>query len=243
MQYELIYWPSIQGRGEFIRLALEDAGADYVDVARGKGGVQAINRVLHGEGFEGTAPFAPPVLRHGALVIAQVANILDYLGPKIGLGPADEAGRHRALQLQLTVADLVAEVHDTHHPVSTSLYYEDQKKEARRRTASFMLHRLLKFLGYFEGSLLRNGAGPQLVGPTVTYVDLSLFQVVEGLRYAFPRAMADVEPKVPRVVALHDRVAARPGVAAYLASPRRIPFNQDGIFRRYPELDLAPGEE
>jgi glutathione S-transferase len=243
MEYELIYWPSIQGRGEFIRLALEDAGVPYVDVARGPGGVQAINRVLHGEGFEGTAPFAPPVLRHGPLVIAQVANILDYLAPKIGLGPADEAGRHRALQLQLTVADLVAEVHDTHHPVSASLYYEDQKKEARRRTASFVLNRLLKFLGYFEGALLRNGAGPQLVGAAVTYVDLSIFQVVEGLRYAFPRAMADTEPKVPRVVALHDRVAARPGVAAYLASPRRIPFNQDGIFRRYRELDLAPGEE
>jgi glutathione S-transferase len=243
MEYELFYWPSIQGRGEFIRLALEDAGAAYVDVARGHGGAQSINRLLHGEGFEGPAPFAPPVLRHGALVIAQVANILDYLAPKLGLGPADEAGRHRALQLQLTLADLVAEVHDTHHPVSTALRYEDQQEEARRRTASFVLHRLLKFLGYFEGALLRNAAGPQLIGASVTYVDLSLFQVVEGLRYAFPRAMADVEPKVRRVVALRDRVAARPGIAAYLASPRRIAFNEDGIFRRYPELDLAPGEE
>jgi glutathione S-transferase len=243
MAYELFYWPGIQGRGEFIRLAFEDAGVAYDDVARGPQGVKAIARILRGEGFEGTAPFAPPVLRHASLVIAQVANILHYVAPKIGLAPKDEAGQHRALQLQLTVADLVSEVHDTHHPVGTGLYYEDQKPEARRRAASFVSQRLVKFLGYFEGAIERNGAGGQLVGDAVSYVDLSLFQVVEGLRYAFPRAMAAVEPKAPRVVALHDRVAERAGVAAYLASPRRIAFNESGIFRRYPELDLAPGEE
>lgn len=240
--YELFYWPGIQGRGEFIRLAFEDAGAPYVDVARGPEGVQGIVRMLKGEGFEGPTPFALPILRHGSLVIAQVANILHYVSPKIGLAPTHESGRHLALQLQLTIADLVAEVHDTHHPISTALYYEDQKEEARRRTATFVLERLPKFLGYFERVLARSGARA-LVGADVSYVDLSLFQVVEGLRYAFPRAMAAVEPKAPGVIALRDRVAARPGVAAYVASPRRLAFNENGIFRRYKELDLAPGEE
>lgn len=243
MEYELFYWPGIQGRGEFIRLALEDAGARYVDVARGPEGVKAIARVLHGEGFEGAPPFAPPVLRHGPLVIAQVANILHYLAPRIGLAPGGEAAQQQALQLQLTIADLVAEVHDTHHPVSTALYYEDQKPEARRRAASFVAQRLPKFLGYFERALHRNGDGTRLLGGAVSYVDLSLFQVVEGLRYAFPRAMALAERKVPAVVALRDRVAERPNIAAYLSSPRRLAFNESGIFRRYPELDLVPGEE
>ncbi len=242
MEYELFYWPGIQGRGEFIRLAFEDAGAPYDDVARGPEGVQGIVRMLKGEGFDGPTPFAPPILRHGPLVIAQVANILHYLSPKIGLAPTHESERHLALQLQLTVADLVAEVHDTHHPVSTALYYEDQKDEARRRTASFVLERLPKYLGYFEKVLTRNG-GERLVGADVSYVDLSLFQVVEGLRYAFPRAMVAVEPRAPKVIALHDRVAQRPGIAAYVKSPRRLAFNENGIFRRYPDLDLAPGEE
>jgi glutathione S-transferase len=242
MEYELFYWPGIQGRGEFIRLALEDAGARYVDVARGPEGVKAIARVLRGEGFEGALPFAPPVLKHGPLVLAQVANILHYLAPRVGLAPASEAAQHHALQLQLTIVDLVAEVHDTHHPVSTALYYEDQKPEARRRSASFVAQRLPKFLGYFERTLARNGEGTHLLGDAVSYVDLSLFQVVEGLRYAFPRAMALAEPTAPKVVALRDRVAARPRIAAYLVSPRRLAFNGSGIFRRYPELDLAPGE-
>jgi glutathione S-transferase len=243
MEYELFYWPGIQGRGEFIRLALEDAGARYVDVARGPEGVKAIARVLRGEGFEGPAPFAPPVLKHGPLVIAQVASILHYLAPRIGLAPEGVAAQQHALQLQLTVVDLVAEVHDTHHPVSTALYYEDQKPEARRRAASFVSQRLPKFLGYFERALARNGDGEQLLGGALSYVDLSLFQVVEGLRYAFPRAMALAESKAPKVVALRDRVAERTNIAAYLRSPRRLAFNESGIFRRYPELDLVPGEE
>lgn len=243
MEYELFYWPGIQGRGEFIRLALEDAGARYVDVARGPEGVKAIARVLRGEGFEGPAPFAPPVLKHGPLVIAQVANILHYLAPRLGLAPDGEAAQQHALQLQLTVADLVAEAHDTHHPVSTALYYEDQRPEARRRAASFVSQRLPKILGYFERALDRNGEGEHLLGGAVSYVDLSLFQVVEGLRYAFPRAMALAEARAPKVVALRDRVAERPNLAAYLRSPRRLAFNESGIFRRYPELDLVPGEE
>ena len=65
--------------------------------------------------------------------------------------------------------------------------------------------------------LERNPQGDRhLVGRRVSYSDLSLFQLVAGLRYAFPRAMARLEPHFPRVVALHDRIAARPRIAAYL---------------------------
>ncbi|MEZ4394132.1 MAG: glutathione S-transferase [Polyangiales bacterium] len=239
MSYLLYYWPSIQGRGEFIRLALEDAGVEYVDVARGPDGVAAIAALLRGEGVAGLAPFAVPALKHGDLVIAQVANALAYLAPRLGLVPDDEAARVRAHQLQLTVADLVAEAHDTHHPLSTAAYYEDQKPEARRAAAAFVTHRLPKFLKYFEGAVSAEGFS---VGGAHAYVDLSLFQLVEGLRYAFPRAMAAHAGLYPRLAALRDRVASRPGVAAYLASPRRLAFNQNGIFRAYPELDLGPGE-
>lgn len=237
--YELYYWPGLQGRGEFIRLALEDAGAPYIDVARSPehGGIKALQRLLAGEGAGALPPLAPPILRSGELLLAQVANILLYLAPRLDLVGADEASRHHAHQLQLTVADLVAEVHDTHHPISTALYYEDQKPEALRRSAAFVAQRLPKFLGYFEKIIAPEGFA---IGGRHSYVDLSLFQVVEGLRYAFPQGMARVEPSTPRLIALRDRVAARPRVAAYLASGRRIPFNEHGIFRRYPELDQAP---
>jgi len=234
--YELFYWPGLQGRGEFIRLALEDAGAPYLDVARSPehGGVKALQRLLVGEGVTGLVPLAPPILRSGDLLLAQVANILHYLAPRLDLVGTDEASRLHAHQLQLTVADLVAEVHDTHHPISTALYYEDQKPEARRRAEAFLAQRLPKFLGYFERTL---SAETFATGGRHSYVDLSLFQVIEGLRYAFPRAMARVEPGLPRLRSLRDRVAGRPSIAAYLASERRIPFNEHGIFRRYPELD------
>src|SRR6516162_5446957 len=237
MAYELYYWAGIQGRGEFVRLALEEAGAEYADVARRPGGEQAMMRLLAGDG-SGRMPFAPPFLKTGELIIGQTANILLYLGAHHGLAPDDEAGRSWAHQLQLTIADLVDEVHDTHHPIASSLYYEDQREEARARAADFLKSRAPKYFGYFEGVLERNTAGAaHLVGAELTYPDLSLFQVVAGLRYAFPRAMARLEPKYPRVVELHDRVAARPGIAKYLTSNRRIPFNEHGIFRHYPELD------
>lgn len=237
MRYELYYWDGIQGRGEFVRLALEEAGADYVDVARGSGGEGAMLRLLDGAEVE-HPPFAPPFLRAGELLIAQTANILFYLGPHLGLAPTDEAGRLWAHQLQLTVADLVDEAHDTHHPIASSLYYEDQRPEAKRRTSDFLKTRVPKYLGYFEKVLARNKAGDaHLVGENLTYPDLSLFQVVAGLRYAFPRATARLEPNYPRVIALHDQVAARPRIAAYLASTRRLAFNEHGIFRHYPELD------
>ena len=234
MRYELYYWPTIQGRGEYVRLALEDSGADYVDMARAKGGTAAMMKMLDAK--SGMPPFAPPFLKAGSLVIGQTANILLYLGPRHGLAPKSEAGRLRLHQLQLTITDFVAEVHDTHHPIAISQYYEDQKAPAKKRTAEFWNERVPKYLGYFE-KLLEAGGGGYLTGRTATYVDLSLFQIVEGLRYAFPKRMKAFERKIPGLIGLHDRVAARPNIAAYLASDRRIPFNEDGIFRHYKELD------
>jgi glutathione S-transferase len=237
MRYELYYWAGIQGRGEFVRLALEEAGAEYADIAREAGGEGAMLRLLGGDAVE-HLPFAPPYLRAGELIIGQTANILLYLGAQHGLAPGDEGGRVWAHQLQLTIADFVDEIHDTHHPIASSLYYEDQRLEARARTADFVKSRAPKYLGYFERVLERNQTGDRhLVGASLTYPYLSLFQVVAGLRYAFPRAMARLERKHRRVVGVHDMVAARPRIAAYLASDRRIPFNQHGIFRHYPELD------
>ncbi|WIG56751.1 MAG: Glutathione S-transferase [Rhodanobacteraceae bacterium] len=242
MRYELYYWPTIQGRGEFVRLALEDGGADYVDVARlpegSGGGTPALLRMLD-DPAAGHPSFAPPFLKAGRRLIGQTANILLFLGPRLGLAPRDASGQLWVHQLQLTISDLVAEIHDSHHPVASSLYYEDQREEARRRSAFLRRERLPKYLGWFERVLADNARGRQrsLAGSATTYADLSLFQIVEGLRYAFPRAMRKLEPSLPRTVELHARIAARPAIAAYLASTRRIPFNNDGIFRRYPELD------
>ena len=236
MRYELYYWPTIQGRGEFVRLALEEAGADYVDVARkGKRGVAAMKKLIDSPRIK-RRPYAPPFLKAGDVIVAQTANILLYLGPRLGLSPRDEAGRLWVHQLQLTISDLVVEIHDTHHPVSGWLYYEEQKPAAKRRTADFWRYRVPKFLGYFERVLEKSG-GNYLAGRKLTYADLSLFQIVEGLRYAFPRRMRRFEKRVPRVVALHERVAKRPRIAAYLASARRIPFSQWGIYRYFKELD------
>ena len=236
-EYELYYWPTIQGRGEFVRLALEEAAADWSDVVREAGDVSVLTEMLI-SAPGGRPAFAPPILKHGELAIAQVANILLYLGGRHGLAPGDEAGRLWVHQLQLTITDLVAEVHDTHHPVAGSLYYEDQRDEALRRTQVFRTERLPKFLGYFERVLAEDPDGSgYLAGDGLTYADLSLFQVIAGLNYAFPRAMAGTRGDFARIVDLAARVAARPGIAAYLASERRIAFNQDGIFRHYPELD------
>jgi glutathione S-transferase len=234
MRYELYYWSGIQGRGEFVRLALEEAGADYVDVAR-KRGDGAIIKLMERKG-EKHPPFAPPILKAGKLLIAQTANILLYLGPRLALAPKDEAGRLWAHQLQLTIADLVMEIHDTHHPISSQLYFEQQIPAAKARTKYFWRYRVPKFLGYFETVLTRSG-GPWLLGRRLSYVDLSVFQVIAGLRYAFPKRMKRFEKKIPRLIALHDRAAARPRIKAYLASPRRIAFNEMGIFRRYRQLD------
>jgi glutathione S-transferase len=233
MRYELYYWPEIQGRGEYVRLALEEAGALYVDVARAGNGTSQMMRMME-EG--NTPPFAPPFLKAGRRVIGQTANILLYLGARHGLAPKTEAGRLWVHQLQLTIADLVLEVHDTHHPLGPSLYYEDQKAPAKRRSEEFWKDRVPKYLGYFE-AILKRGGGAYVTGRRITYVDLSLFQIVEGLRYAFPSRMKGFEGDIPGLLGLHDRVAARPNIRAYLESERRIPFNESGIFRRYKELD------
>jgi len=234
MRYELYYWPTIQGRGEYIRLALEEAGAAYRDVAREPGGMAAMAKML--EAKAGTPPFAPPFIKAGKLVLAQVANILFYLGGRHGLVPKAEAAQLWVHQLQLTITDFVVEVHDTHHPLGPSLYYEDQRAPAKKRTADFWNERVPKYLGYFEGILADNG--PYISGRKLCYVDLSLFQIVEGLRYAFPNRMKAFERRIPGLIALHERIAARPNIAAYLASERRIPFNEDGIFRHYKALDV-----
>jgi glutathione S-transferase len=235
MHYELYCWPSIQGRGEYVRLALEEAGADYADVARIERGMSAVLKMMKAR--SGTPPFAPSFLKAGKLVIGQTANILLYLGARHGLAPKAEAGRLWVHQLQLTVADFVAEVHDTHHPLGQSLYYEDQRAPAKKRTDEFWKERAPKHLSYFE-RLLEGHGGSYVTGRRLTYADLSLFQIAEGLRYAFPKRMKAFERDIPGLVDLHDRVAARPNIKAYLASPRRIAFNEDGIFRRYKALDL-----
>jgi glutathione S-transferase len=239
--YLLYYWPSIQGRGEFVRLALEEAGAKYRDVARESGrgaGIPAMMKLMQGRAVKHPS-FAPPFLKSGRLLIGQTANILQFLGQRHGLAPSDAAGRLWVSELQLTIADFVAEVHDTHHPVAAMLYYEDQKKEAKRRSADFLQSRVPKFLGYFEKILARNARGSHyLAGSKVSYADLSVFQIVAGLGYAFPKSAAQQARKFRRVFALHARIQERERIAAYLASERRIAFNNDGIFRHYPELDV-----
>jgi glutathione S-transferase len=240
-RYELHYWPTIQGRGEFVRLALEYAGIEYLDVARGPvdagGGEAALLESLQSVDKH-RPPFAPPYLKTVDRVIGQTANILLFLGNRHALAPIDEAGWLWAHELQLTIADFVVEAHDTHHPLGVSLYYEEQKAAAQRRSDEFRKHRAPKYFRYFEGILERNSAeGGWAVGDDTSYVDLSLFQLVAGMRYAFPRYLRRIESHYPRLVALHDRVARLPRIAAYLESPRRIAFNEDGIFRHYDELD------
>ncbi|MCB9641815.1 MAG: glutathione S-transferase family protein [Myxococcales bacterium] len=245
--YTLYYWPGLPGRGEFVRLILEQAGAEYVDVVRlpqeQGGGIPALMSVLRGE-HAGMLPLAPPILQADDLYIAQVANICLFLGRRHGLVAEDEASWTRANQLQLTIADLVAEAHDTHHPLWTMKYYEDQKEEAKKRADGFVRVRMPKFLNYFERVLQSNttGQGRHLVGDALSYVDLSMFQVLEGLSYAFPQAFAHVRPDIPGLLALRDHVTSLPRIASYLQSSRRLPFCEDGIFRHYPELDLSPDE-
>ena len=237
MAYELYYWPGLQGRGEFVRLALEEAAADYVDVARAPNGMQSMTDFLDGDEAL-HPPFAPPFLKDGDILVGQTAAILLYLGDRLGLAPADEQGRLWTHQIQLTIADLVDEAHDTHHPIASSLYYEDQKGEAKRRSADFRDARIPKFLKWFERVLSRNPSGPEhLVGDRLTYADLSLFQVIDGLSYAFPKTMARTLSETPGVKALHAAVSSRPRIKTYLASARREAFNQQGVFRHYADLD------
>lgn len=237
MTYRLYYWPGLPGRGEFVRLVLEDAGAPYEDVVReGPAGMKAMIELL--PGGQGRA-FAPPILRDGNLVISQTANILFYLAPRLDLPPDGEAERLAANALQLTLADLVDEAHDTHHPIASGLYFEDQREPAKARAQDFITHRVPKYLGYFE-ALLAGDEATCLVGGRHSYPDLSMFQVIEGLRYAFPRAMNGFAERYPGLARLRERVMERPRLAEYLRSPRRLAFNESGIFRHYPELDQDP---
>lgn len=237
MPYELYYWDGLQGRGEFVRLALEEAGAEYMDVARQSDGTAAMMKLLKSKSAP-YIPFAPPFLKDGDLIVSHVANILFYLGPKLDLAPEDEPLRFIANGLQLTITDFVAEVHDTHHPLSTDLYFEDQKEAAKQRSADFIEHRIPKFMGYFERVLEQNPDGKKhAVGNRLSYVDLSLFQIIEGLHYAFPRATKRFGERYPALTALHDAVENRANIKKYLASDRRLDFNESGVFRHYPELD------
>ncbi|WP_421862514.1 glutathione S-transferase [Parvibaculum sp.] len=237
--YELFYWPGIPGRGEYVRLALEEAGAPYVDVARERDtGMEEMMALMEGEGTKHLS-FAPPFLRDGRILVGQVAAILLYLGPRLGLTPKAEAGALWTHQIQLTITDLVAEAHDVHHPISVGLYYEDQKKEAARRADDFRGQRIPKFLDWFELVMEANGATkekPHLVGKSLTYADLSLFHTVDGLKFAFPKTTGRLMKNRPLVSSLHASVKKRPKIAAYMKSDRRQPFS-DGIFRHYPELD------
>ncbi|HEX7814211.1 glutathione S-transferase [Dyella sp.] len=233
MRYELYYWTGIQGRGEYVRLALEDAGAVYIDVAREKGD-DAITPFLRGE-HPGSLPFAPPFLKAGRTVIAQVANILLFLGPRLKLVPDSASAQSYAHQVQLTLADFVVEIHDTHHPIASGQYFEDQREAAIRRSEDFRKHRLPKFLDYFEHVLERGGKKHVL--RTHSYVDLSLFQMMSGLDYAFPKAMRRLNRRMPLLRGVQQRVADRPNIAAYLTSGRRLAFNESGIFRHYRALD------
>jgi len=241
MIYELYYWPGIQGRAEFIRLALEEGGARYRDIAllpaAQGGGVPAVGKMLRARGSR-RPPFAVPVLRAGRHLIAQTPNILLYLGARLRLAPSEAAGKLWTHQLQLTILDCYLEVFHTHHPLGDGYAYEEQKAAARRCTKVFLSVRLPKFLGYFERVLELNRArAPWLVGARLTYADLSMAQLLAGLRYAFPRASARALRRRPRLCALHDAAFARPRIARYLASGRRVAFNNEDLFRRYPELD------
>jgi glutathione S-transferase len=238
--FDLYYWPGLQGRGEFIRLALEAAGVAYRDVARlpeaEGGGAKAVVGMMRSPG-SWMVPLAPPILKTGDLVLAQVANILFFLGPKLDLCSEREDQRWYTNQLQLTITDLVAEIHDTHHPISTSMYYEQQREEAIKKAQAFVAQRMPKFLNYFENIIQKSTAG-YLIGEHLSYVDTSMFQVLEGLSYAFPTAFAEYSGSIPGLLALRDRIRKHPGIANYLSSDRRLPFNEHGIFRRYPELNV-----
>ena len=241
MTYELYYWPGIQGRGEFVRLALEEARAPYRDMAlvpeSQGGGSSAVVKVLTARRIK-RPPFAPPILKAGRQFIAQTPNILLFLGGRHKLAPHDEAGKLWTHQLQLTISDFYLEIFSTHHPLGDAYAYEEQKSAAKRRTKDFLSTRVPKFFGYFERVLKRNPAnGPWMVGARLTYADLSMAHVIAGLKYAFPKATRRALRSKPRLRSLHDHVFERPQVALYTASSRRLAFNNDDLFRHYPELD------
>ncbi|MXO84844.1 glutathione S-transferase [Altererythrobacter aurantiacus] len=238
MSYDLWYWPSIQGRGEFVRLFMAAAGIEWRDCAREKD-AEALLDDMDERKEKGFAPYAPPYLVDGDFAIAQVAHIVTWLSEKHDIGAADEADKLHLIQLQLDITDIVEEVHSVHHPVASSLYYDDQKDAAEQAAEKFREERIPKYFDHFEQALGVKDGGPFSLGSTWSHFDTSLFQLVEGLEYAFPRRMAAIKDDYPMIFACRDAVALIDGLAAYVASEDRIPFNEDGIFRHYPELDAA----
>ena len=233
MSYQLWYWPSIPGRGEFVRLFMEAGELEYTDMAREQS-ADALVEDMHAR--EGIQPFAPPYLVDEDVTIGQTALILLYLSDKEGLGSGDLATDLKLMQLQMDIADLVEEVHSTHHPVASSQYYADQMDAAYDKAEDFRANRIPKYLIHFDNALAASG-GPFVLGEQWSHVDTSLFQVMEGLDYAFPRYMAEMQGSWPHLEALQAAVPEIEGVAAYLASENRMEFNEDGIFRHYEELD------
>ena len=233
MSYQLFYWPMIPGRGEFVRLFMEAAELEYEDVAATQG-ADALVEDLHSR--EGLRPFAPPYLVDEDVVIGQTALILLYLSDKEGLGSGDLATDLKLMQLQMDIADCVEEVHATHHPVSAGLYYADQMEAAYDKAQDFRANRIPKYLIHFDNALATNG-GPFMMGDQWTHVDTSLFQLMEGLDFAFPNYMQTMKGSWANLEALQRAVPEIEGIEAYLASERRMDFNEDGIFRHYEELD------
>ncbi|KAG5926470.1 hypothetical protein E4U53_003074 [Claviceps sorghi] len=243
--YELIYWPGVPGRGEFIRLLFEEAGVPYQDTAKKES--EAVSRVMaltdaDNKGDKSNVPaMACPALKHGHVTLSQTPNILLYLAPKLGLAPAAGDAMYQLNQLVLTILDFLSnEVHDTHHPIGTSATYEDQKPEAAKRAESFKTERLPKFLAYAQRVLdgEASGEGPWLHGGKLTYADLVLFQGIHGTEFAFPNTMKKMRDsgKYDGVFNLFKAVGERPNIKEYLASDRRASYSH-GIWRHYPELD------
>jgi len=231
VSYQLWYWPNIPGRGEFVRLALEAAEIDYEDMAREKGAEALVEDLQSRSGIK---PLAPPYLVDGDLCIGQTANILAILADRHDFGAGELETDLQLIQLQLDVTDIVAEVHNVHHPVSGNLYYHDQMDAAYEAAQNFRDTRIPHFLDHFEGALEENG-GPYMLGDSWTHIDTSLFQLMEGLDYMFPSRMRSLD--YPRLELCRQAVMEIDGIEQYLASDRRLPFNEDGIFRHYPELD------
>lgn len=250
--FELLYHPSVPGRGEFIRLALEAASIPYNDVAnndkKGYSIVQAACSPKSTGDTDGNPPaFAPPALRvPGAgkdgktLLIYQTPNILIYLGPHLGLAPEDEVERLWVNQNMLTALDLNNETHDTHHPIAVMQYYEDQKEEALKKSKNFRENRIPKYFSFFERVLKGNeetGKGKYLVSDMLTYADTTLWQVMDGLHFAFPKELEARSNDYPLLFGtFYPSIKEEKHLKEYLASDRRLPYSM-GVFRHYPELD------